>query len=109
MGVPRQERFLEEHWASLGVSLAIPVGGSFEVIAGTKKRAPAQLQRVGFEWLYRLVQQPRRLWKRYLVTNTQFLYLSLGELLFGGGGVVEDTEATTPAPSEISELGGSTR
>jgi N-acetylglucosaminyldiphosphoundecaprenol N-acetyl-beta-D-mannosaminyltransferase len=106
MGVPRQERFLQEHWASLGVSLAIPVGGSFEVIGGTRRRAPVWIQQVGFEWLYRLVQEPRRLWKRYLVTNTQFLYFSVWDLLFGRAAVVEDTNAMTP---RRSELDGNTR
>ena len=74
MGVPRQEEFLESQWEELGVSLAIPVGGSFEVVAGTARRAPLLLQRVGMEWAFRLAQEPRRLWKRYLVTNTQFIY-----------------------------------
>jgi N-acetylglucosaminyldiphosphoundecaprenol N-acetyl-beta-D-mannosaminyltransferase len=74
MGVPRQEEFIESRWDELGVQLAIPVGGSFEVMAGTARRAPAFLQRIGMEWSFRLAQEPRRLWKRYLVTNTQFAF-----------------------------------
>lgn len=74
MGVPRQEEFLESQWDELGIPLAIPVGGSFEAIAGTVRRAPVFLQRVGMEWAFRLAQEPRRLWKRYLVTNTQFIF-----------------------------------
>lgn len=74
MGVPRQEEFIESHWDELGAPLAVPVGGSFEVVAGTARRAPAFLQRIGMEWSFRLAQEPRRLWKRYLVTNTQFIY-----------------------------------
>ncbi len=81
MGVPRQEFFLEEHWSDLGVSLAIGIGGSFDVIAGIKKRAPEWLQEAGLEWLYRLLQEPKRLWKRYLVTNLQFIYYLLREML----------------------------
>ncbi|KAF3883999.1 WecB/TagA/CpsF family glycosyltransferase [Tolypothrix bouteillei VB521301] len=77
MGVPRQEYFLEEHWENLGVNLAIGVGGSFDVIAGRKKRAPLWVQEVGLEWLYRLLQEPRRLWRRYLFTNLQFIYTLL--------------------------------
>lgn len=74
MGVPRQERFLLRHREQMQVSLAVPVGGSFEVVAGTAKRAPVFLQRAGLEWAFRLAQEPRRLWKRYLVTNSQFLF-----------------------------------
>lgn len=74
MGVPRQEEFLESQWDELGIQLAIPVGGSFEVIAGTARRAPVFLQRMGLEWSFRLAQEPRRLWKRYLLTNTQFVF-----------------------------------
>ena len=74
MGVPLQEEFIENHWDQLGVQLAIPVGGSFDVIAGTARRAPVFLQRIGMEWSFRLAQEPRRLWKRYLVTNTQFVF-----------------------------------
>ncbi|MDF5727359.1 MAG: WecB/TagA/CpsF family glycosyltransferase [Rhizonema sp. PD38] len=81
MGVPRQEYFLEENWLELGVNLAIGVGGSFEIFAGTKKRAPLWMQEVGLEWLYRLLQEPGRLWKRYLVTNSRFIYELLRVLL----------------------------
>lgn len=72
MGVPRQELFLEQNWDKLGVNLAIGVGGSFDVYAGIRKRAPLWLQQTGLEWLYRLIQEPQRLWKRYLVTNSLF-------------------------------------
>ncbi len=74
MGVPRQEEFLESQWGELGISLAVPVGGSFDVMAGTARRAPVFLQRIGMEWAFRLAQEPHRLWKRYLVTNTQFIF-----------------------------------
>lgn len=81
MGVPRQEQFLEEQWGRLQVGIAIGVGGSFDVLAGLRSRAPAWIQRTGMEWLYRLVQEPRRLFKRYLVTNSQFVWLALCALL----------------------------
>lgn len=81
MGVPRQERFIEQQWGRLGVKLAIGVGGSFDVLAGLRMRAPIWVQRIGMEWMYRLVQEPGRLWKRYLVTNTQFVLLLVRALL----------------------------
>ena len=81
MGVPRQELFIEEHWDRLGVPFAIGVGGSFDVLAGLRARAPELIQRIGLEWLFRLAQEPGRLWKRYLVTNAQFLYLMSREVL----------------------------
>lgn len=82
MGVPRQEFFLAEYWSDLGVNLAIGVGGSFDVIAGMKQRAPLWMQEVGLEWLFRLLQEPRRLWKRYLVTNLKFIYQVLCEMAY---------------------------
>jgi N-acetylglucosaminyldiphosphoundecaprenol N-acetyl-beta-D-mannosaminyltransferase len=81
MGVPRQERFLRDNWDALGVNLAIGVGGSFEVVAGIRRRANKALQRLGLEWAYRLAQEPRRLLRRYLVTNSQFVTLMSRELL----------------------------
>jgi len=73
MGSPNQEQFIEYHWDQLGVNVAIGVGGSFDVIAGFRKRAPVFMQRIGMEWFYRLVQEPGRLWKRYFTTNVAFV------------------------------------
>jgi N-acetylglucosaminyldiphosphoundecaprenol N-acetyl-beta-D-mannosaminyltransferase len=75
MGVPRQEYFIEEQRGNFGANVVIGVGGSFDVIAGARKRAPACIQRLGLEWAFRLIQEPRRLFKRYLVTNSQFIGL----------------------------------
>ena len=81
MGVPRQEQFIEQQWERLGVQLAIGVGGSFDVLAGLRDRAPEWMQQIGLEWFYRLVQEPGRLWKRYLVTNTGYVLLVIRGLL----------------------------
>ena len=81
MGVPRQENFLEEQWDRLGVGVAIGVGGSFDVLAGLRSRAPAWVQKAGMEWLFRLLQEPRRLFTRYLTTNSRFVWLLLCALL----------------------------
>jgi N-acetylglucosaminyldiphosphoundecaprenol N-acetyl-beta-D-mannosaminyltransferase len=85
MGVPRQEHFIEEQWDRLGVGMAIGVGGSFDVLAGLRSRAPAWVQTIGMEWCYRMVQEPRRLFMRYLVTNSQFVWLVSRGLLRGNG------------------------
>lgn len=84
MGVPRQEVFIEEQWDRLGANVVVGVGGSFDVIAGLRKRAPPFLQRAGLEWAYRLAQEPRRLFRRYLLTNCQFLVLMIGQQLARG-------------------------
>ena len=81
MGVPRQELFLEEQWTELGVNLAIGVGGSFEVLAGIRRRAPHWCQQAGLEWFWRLLQEPRRLGPRYLHTNSQFIGRVLREII----------------------------
>jgi N-acetylglucosaminyldiphosphoundecaprenol N-acetyl-beta-D-mannosaminyltransferase len=81
MGVPRQEIFIEEQWERLGVGMAIGVGGSFDVLAGLRARAPAWVQKIGMEWFYRLIQEPRRLLMRYLVSNSQFVWLVFSGLL----------------------------
>jgi N-acetylglucosaminyldiphosphoundecaprenol N-acetyl-beta-D-mannosaminyltransferase len=76
-GAPRQDRFIQAHLAELDVPIAIGVGGTFDILAGALRRAPAWLQEAGFEWLWRLSQEPRRLWRRYLVKDAPFL-LRLG-------------------------------
>ncbi|MGC2695534.1 MAG: WecB/TagA/CpsF family glycosyltransferase [Candidatus Angelobacter sp.] len=79
MGSPRQEKWIAEHRHHLP-GVALPVGGSFEIFAGEKKRAPQLMQRIGLEWIWRLGQDPRRLWKRYLWDDLAFLKLFLREL-----------------------------
>jgi len=79
MGSPRQEKWIAQHRSQLS-GVILPVGGSFEVIAGEKKRAPGWAQRLGLEWTWRLAQDPRRLWKRYLLEDLVFLKLLLREL-----------------------------
>ncbi len=68
MGSPRQEEFIDAHWDQLGVNIAIGVGGSFEVLANRLVRAPRWLQRLGLEWAFRMLQEPRRLTRRYADT-----------------------------------------
>lgn len=83
MTSPKKERFMSRWAQELRVPVVHGVGGSFDVVAGKTKRAPLALQRLGLEWLYRLAQEPRRLWKRYLVTNSLFCALLLKELVRG--------------------------
>jgi N-acetylglucosaminyldiphosphoundecaprenol N-acetyl-beta-D-mannosaminyltransferase len=81
MSSPRKEYFLGHRGATLGVPFAMGVGGSVDVIAGITRRAPVPLQRMGLEWAYRLVQEPRRLAGRYLRTNGRFALLVLNARL----------------------------
>jgi N-acetylglucosaminyldiphosphoundecaprenol N-acetyl-beta-D-mannosaminyltransferase len=74
LGAPKQEYWIE-HYAYLPAKVMMGIGGSFEFVAGYRKRAPVMLQKIGFEWLWRLCIEPRRLWRRYLVGNTIFLFL----------------------------------
>jgi N-acetylglucosaminyldiphosphoundecaprenol N-acetyl-beta-D-mannosaminyltransferase len=79
MGSPRQEKWIAEHRGQLP-GVILPVGGSFEVLAGERKRAPRLAQRLGLEWTWRLAQDPRRLAKRYLLDDLVFLKLFFREL-----------------------------
>lgn len=83
MTSPRKERFMGRWAGQLNVPVLHGVGGSFDVLAGKVRRAPLGWQRLGLEWLYRLLQEPRRLWKRYLITNTLFCSMLAGELARG--------------------------
>lgn len=74
---PRKELFLERYAEDLGVPFRMGVGGSFDVIAGFTMRAPLWAQLAGLEWVFRLLQEPRRMARRYLVGNTKFLCLTL--------------------------------
>lgn len=81
---PTKEHFLYRNRDLLkNVHFIMGVGGSFDVVSGLVKRAPAWMQRAGLEWFYRFIQEPGRMWKRYLVGNTTFVYLVLKEFFSG--------------------------
>ncbi len=73
LGAPKQDLFAHEHRERVR-AVQVCVGAAFDFHAGTLAMAPAWMQRTGLEWLYRLAREPRRLWQRYLVTNTAFLW-----------------------------------
>jgi N-acetylglucosaminyldiphosphoundecaprenol N-acetyl-beta-D-mannosaminyltransferase len=75
MSTPRKEYFLAERGPELGAEFVMGVGGAVDVIAGLTRRAPISWQRLGLEWLYRLLQEPRRMFRRYAVTNTRFAWM----------------------------------
>ena len=80
MPTPRKERFIKQYRADLTPSFVMGVGGSFDVYGGKVARAPQFLQAIGFEWLFRVLQEPRRLWRRYYETNTAYAGLLFREL-----------------------------
>ncbi|HPH95729.1 MAG TPA: WecB/TagA/CpsF family glycosyltransferase [Anaerolineaceae bacterium] len=75
LSTPKQERWMAEHVSRLDVPVLIGVGAAFDFHAGLKKQAPRWMQRSGLEWLFRLMTEPKRLWKRYLYNNPQFIWL----------------------------------
>ncbi len=77
LGAPKQEFWMHRHGRRLGVPVLIGVGGSFEMLGGVLRRAPRLIQRMGCEWLYRLLLEPGRLWKRYLIGNCKFMGIVL--------------------------------
>ena len=74
LGNPLQERWIADHLDALGVPVAIGVGALFDYLAGRVPRAPGWMRRLRSEWLFRLLVEPRRLWRRYLIGNAQFLW-----------------------------------
>lgn len=86
MSSPKKEKFIRKYMDEMNVPFVMGVGGSFDVVAGKVSRAPQWMQAVGMEWFYRLVQEPGRMWKRYLVTNTQFGWALAAQLISGRNG-----------------------
>ncbi|OGQ46276.1 MAG: hypothetical protein A3H42_04440 [Deltaproteobacteria bacterium RIFCSPLOWO2_02_FULL_46_8] len=82
MPTPKKENFIRDYKDIMQVPFSMGVGGTFDILAGQVRRAPAWVQNIGCEWLFRLYQEPRRLWKRYLKTNTLFLYMVFRARLF---------------------------
>ena len=81
MTSPKKEIFTASYGERTGVRVVHGVGGSFDVLAGVTRRAPRSWQRLGLEWLYRLLQEPRRLGRRYLTTNAAFVAMTARELV----------------------------
>jgi N-acetylglucosaminyldiphosphoundecaprenol N-acetyl-beta-D-mannosaminyltransferase len=81
LSTPKQERFMAEYLPKLDVTLMVGVGAAFDFHSGKVKQAPRWMQNAGLEWLYRLGQEPRRLWRRYLRNNPRFLCLAACQLL----------------------------
>lgn len=79
LGCPKQEIWMYEHSKQLNVPVILGVGQAFDLLAGVKPRAPLWMQKSGFEWLFRLLKEPRRLLKRYLLYNPWFVWLALQE------------------------------
>jgi N-acetylglucosaminyldiphosphoundecaprenol N-acetyl-beta-D-mannosaminyltransferase len=79
MPSPFKDTWCQRYRDQFGVKLIIGVGGSFDVLSGAVKRAPWLLQKTGLEWAWRLLLEPRRLWRRYLIGNSEFVYLVFRE------------------------------
>lgn len=70
---PKKEYWVHKYLNQLSIPFVMGVGGSFDIVAGKTMRAPEWLQRVGLEWLYRFAQEPKRMWRRYVIGNTKFI------------------------------------
>jgi N-acetylglucosaminyldiphosphoundecaprenol N-acetyl-beta-D-mannosaminyltransferase len=81
LGCPKQEKWMAVHAGSV-VAVMVGVGAAFDFIAGTKQKAPGWVQSIGMEWLFRLGQEPGRLWRRYIYHNPRFIALVMIPLLF---------------------------
>lgn len=79
MSSPKKEIFLNTYKYLIQTPFIMGVGGSFDVVSGLVKRAPMWMQKTGLEWFYRVMQEPGRMWKRYLFGNSKFIYLVLNE------------------------------
>jgi N-acetylglucosaminyldiphosphoundecaprenol N-acetyl-beta-D-mannosaminyltransferase len=75
MGSPAQEKWIAANLRQTGVHFALGVGGSFDHLAGFVRRAPRWMQQAGLEWFHRLLLEPHRLWRRYLIGNSRFIWL----------------------------------
>jgi N-acetylglucosaminyldiphosphoundecaprenol N-acetyl-beta-D-mannosaminyltransferase len=73
LGAPKQDTWIADHKDELGTTVAVGVGGLLDFYSGRVQRAPAWIRELGMEWLYRFLQEPRRMWRRYFVGNAVFL------------------------------------
>ena len=80
LGCPKQEKWMAVHYKKIN-ALLLGVGGAFPVVAGLQKRSPVWMQKLALEWLFRLIQEPGRMFKRYLYTNTRFVWILGKEII----------------------------
>ncbi|NQT33537.1 MAG: WecB/TagA/CpsF family glycosyltransferase [Candidatus Omnitrophica bacterium] len=83
MGAPKQEKWISNNKDKIDAKVFIGVGGLFDFIAGANKRAPIFMRKTGLEWVYRIYQEPKRMWKRYILGNPKFLYYAVLETMKG--------------------------
>jgi exopolysaccharide biosynthesis WecB/TagA/CpsF family protein len=100
LGCPRQEVSAYEFRGALQVPV-IAVGAAFDYLSGNLREPPLWVQRAGLQWLHRLAQNPRRLWRRYLVLNTKFLCAAALQLL----GLIHPDPADTTRPTQDFNFG----
>lgn len=77
LSTPKQERFMAQYSGKLPVKLMVGVGAAFDLLSGNLAEAPDWMKRNGLQWFYRLIKEPRRLWRRYLINNPRFIWLVL--------------------------------
>ena len=77
IGAPKQEMWMWKHREKIQNTVMLGVGAGFDFFAGTLDKAPAWMEKASLEWLYRLIKEPKRLWKRYILGGVKFLYLRL--------------------------------
>lgn len=77
LGTPQQEKFIKENLNEINANIIIPVGSAIDYFTGYRKRAPLWMRKIGLEWLYRLFQEPKRLWKRYILGIPLFIFYVL--------------------------------
>ncbi len=104
MPTPRKERFLAAHRDELGVPFIMGVGGAFDVLAGAVQRAPDRMQQLGLEWLYRIYQEPGRMWWRYAKTNTLFAGILTQAFIRRSLGIAP--QASGALPRSAGRVGG---
>ena len=81
LSTPKQERFMARYWDKLDTKMMVGVGAAFDLHTGNMKDAPDWMKQAGLQWLHRLCQEPKRLWKRYLINNPIFVYRMCLQLL----------------------------
>lgn len=81
LSTPKQERFMHKFWPLLDTTLMFGVGAAFDINAGLVSDSPHWMKRAGLQWLHRLCTEPRRLWKRYLKNNPEFVFKIVAQIV----------------------------